>query len=577
MKYIFPYMKKYLGYILLAPACIIVEVILEVYIPRTMSDIVDIGIPSGDLSVVGHYGLIMVAMAMGSLAAGAAASYFSAKGGVGFGAELRKGVFDRIQDFSFDNIDKFQQSSLLTRLTTDVNNIQQGVMMATRIMVRAPFMMVFAAITAYQINSRLFLVFVVAIPIILAAIIVIGNILVPRFRYMLTKYDALNLMVQEDLTNVRTVKAYVREDYEKRRFGDTNQQLFSTSIKADKLISLVQPIMMLVVYGCIVAILWYGGNYIIAGSMKTGELISFISYVAQILMGLMMIAMIFIVVVQMRSSLDRLQEVLQAHPSITDGPGGVKVEQGTVGFDHVSFAYAADAGHDVLHDISFDIKAGETIGIMGATGCGKSTVVQLIPRLYDVTEGTVSVSGHDVRGYALKDLRDGVAMVLQKNVLFSGTIEDNIKWGNPDATHQQVVEACQAAQADEFIMGFADGYATDLGQGGVNLSGGQKQRLCIARALLKKPKIIIMDDSTSAVDTATDAKIRAALRRQLEGTTTIIIAQRVASVMDADRVAIIDNGRLAAFDTPANLLAGNAIYQDIFHTQMKGVIADAQA
>lgn len=575
MKSILPYLKKYLPYIILAPLCIVVEVVLEVYIPRIMSNIVDIGIPSGQLSVVIHYGLIMVSMAIGSLIAGAAASYFSAKGGVGFGAELRKGVFNKIQDFSFDNIDKFQQSSLLTRLTTDVNNVQQGLMMAMRIMVRAPFMMILAAITAYQINSRLFVVFAIAIPVIAVAVIIIGNIMVPRFRFMLKKYDKLNLTVQEDLTNIRTVKAYVRGDYEKKRFHDTNQELVDASIKAEKVMSIMQPIMQLVIYGCIIAILWLGGNYVITGSMKNGELISFISYVSQILMGLLMIAMIFIMVVQMRSSLERIEEVLKADATIKDGPYDGEVADGSIAFENVSFTYAADAQSEVLNDINLKIKPGETLGILGATGCGKSTFVQLVPRLYDASEGCVKVGGRDVKDYHLDQLRNAVAMVLQKNVLFSGTIKDNLRWGNAQATDEQIIQACKQAAADDFIAGFPDGYDTDLGQGGVNLSGGQKQRLCIARALLKNPKIIIMDDSTSAVDTATDSRIRAALKTSRHGITTIIIAQRITSVMDADRVAIMENGQIVACDTPEELLKTNEIYQEIYQTQMKGVAENA--
>ncbi len=575
MKAIAPYLKKYLPYILLAPLCISIEVVLEIYIPKIMSQIVDIGISSDQLSVVVHYGLIMVAMAVGSLIAGALSSYFSAKGGVGFGAELRKGVFEKIQDFSFENIDQFQQSSLLTRLTTDVNNIQQGLMMATRMMVRAPLMMILAAITAYTINKDLFVVFAVAIPLVAVTVIVLGNIMVPRFKAMLKKYDGLNLTVQESLTNIRTVKAYVRSDYEKTRFNRSTQELVDASIKAEKIISFMQPIMQLVIYGCIIAVLWYGGNYIMAGSMTTGELISFLSYVSQILMGLLMLAMIFIMVVQMRSSLDRIKEVLMSQALITDGPSDKDVADGSVDFNHVSFSYSQTAAENVISDINLHIRSGETLGILGATGCGKSTLVQLIGRLYDATEGTVEVGGMDVKQYKLATLRDAVAMVLQKNVLFSGTIRQNLAWGDPAADDQQIIEACRQACADEFIQGFPDGYDTDLGQGGVNLSGGQKQRLCIARALLKKPKIIILDDSTSAVDTATDSQIREALATQLKGTTTIIISQRISSVMDADRVAIIDNGRLQACASPAELLKTNAIYQDIYKTQMKGVASDA--
>ena len=565
--------RKYLGYILLAPICIMLEVLLEVNIPRVMTAMVDIGIPSGELSQVVSFGLQMILMSLLALLAGCLSTFFSSKGGIGFGSELRKAIFHKVQEFSFENIDYYQQSSLITRLTTDVEYIQGGMMMATRIFVRAPFMMVAAMIVAFRINARLVRIFYYAIPVLLVLIVVVGYFAIPLFRKMMTEYDSLNQTVQEDLTNIRVVKSFVRSDYEKKRFSVTNRNLMESSIRIELIMSMMSPVMSLVIYFVTAAILWYGGQMIISETMTTGELISFISYIMQILMGLLMIAMIFINLVQMRGSINRISEVLNTEVQLTDGPEDWKVEEGSVEFKHVDFAYNAAADEKVLKDVSFRINAGETIGIIGGTGSGKSTLVNLIPRLYDVTDGCVEISGHDVREYKLKNLRDDVAMVLQQNVLFSGSIRDNLRWGNQTASDEEIEEACRHAQAHDFIMSFPDQYDTDLGQGGVNLSGGQKQRLCIARALLRKPKIVILDDSTSAVDTATDSSIRKALRQQLKGTTTIIIAQRIASVLDADKVLVIDNGMVVDFDTPENLLKTNEIFKDVYNTQMKGVEA----
>ena len=570
MKKIIACTKKYLPFIILAPVALMIEVILEVNIPKVMADIIDIAIPSGSIDAVGQLGTKMIIMALCSLLAGIIGCFLSSTGAIGFGSELRKKVFNQIEDFSFENVDSFQQSSLLTRLTTDVDYIQQGLRMMTTMFIRAPFMMVAAAIVAYQINKDLFVVFIVAIPIILVSIVIFGKIGMPKFRYMLTKYDGLNDMAQEYLTNVRVVKSFVRQNYEEKKFSDVNHQLMTSSIDIEGLMCLLGPVMQLIIFGCVIAVYYLGGMDIVSGTMELGQLTAFISYISQILMGLLMMSMIFLNIIRLKGSVDRLKEVLNTESLIKDGPYKGSVEEGSVDFVNVSFRYK-NASKDSLININLHVDAGQTIGVIGATGCGKTSLVNLIARLYDVSTGVVKVSNRDVKEYNLKVLRDQVAMVLQQNVLFSGTIEENLRWGNENATMDEIKQACKAACADEFIESFPDGYKSDLGQGGVNVSGGQKQRLCIARALLKKPKIIILDDSTSAVDTHTDSVIRTALKENLKGTTTFIIAQRIASVMDADKVIVMDEGRVVDFDSPENLLKNNEIYRDIYQTQMKGV------
>ena len=570
MKKIIACTKKYLPFIILAPVALMIEVILEVNIPKVMADIIDIAIPSGSIDAVGQLGTKMIIMALCSLLAGIIGCFLSSTGAIGFGSELRKKVFNQIEDFSFENVDSFQQSSLLTRLTTDVDYIQQGLRMMLTMFIRAPFMMVAAAIVAYQINKDLFVVFIVAIPIILVSIVIFGKIGMPKFRYMLTKYDGLNDMAQEYLTNVRVVKSFVRQNYEEKKFSDVNHQLMTSSIDIEGLMCLLGPVMQLIIFGCVIAVYYLGGMDIVSGTMELGQLTAFISYISQILMGLLMMSMIFLNIIRLKGSVDRLKEVLNTESLIKDGPYKGSVEQGSVDFVNVSFRYR-NASKDSLSNINLHVDAGQTIGVIGATGCGKTSLVNLIARLYDASTGTVKVSNRDVKEYNLKVLRDQVAMVLQQNVLFSGTIEENLRWGNENATMDEIKQACKAACADEFIESFPDGYKSDLGQGGVNVSGGQKQRLCIARALLKKPKIIILDDSTSAVDTHTDSVIRTALKENLKGTTTFIIAQRIASVMDADKVIVMDEGRVVDFDSPENLLKNNEIYRDIYQTQMKGV------
>lgn len=562
--------KKYLPFIILTPIIIMVEVMLEVNIPLIMGRIVDYGIPSNDLNIVLNLGVRMVLIALLSLFCGSLGSILSSTGSIGFGSELRKEVFNKILNFSFENVDSFQQSSLLTRLTTDVMFIQQGLRMTMVMAIRAPFMMIAAATVAYGINKDLFIVFVVGAPILIITIVFLAKKAIPMFRYMLTKYDGLNDRAKEYLTNIRVVKSFVREDYEVEKFKEINYELMTSSIKVEKLLVLISPIMMVVIYSTIIAILWLGGNQIMIGTMLTGELISFISYVGQILAGLIMLAMIFLNFVRLKGSVERVNEVLSTDSLIVDGDYEGTLEDGSIQFNDVTFRYALSS-KDAIINANLDIASGETIGIIGSTGSGKSSLVQLIARLYDVTSGSVIVGKRNVKDYKLDNLRKEVAMVLQQNVLFSGTIKDNLRWGKEKATDEEIMEACKIANAHDFITSFPDGYLTKLGQGGINLSGGQKQRICIARALLAKPKIIILDDSTSAVDTQTDASIRQALKQQLKDTTTIVIAQRVASVMDADRVIVIDSGEIIDIDTPENLIKTSEIYQDIYYTQMKGV------
>ena len=569
IKKILPYTKKYGAYAILSPLTIIGEVWAEIQIPRLMSLIVDVGIQNRDISYVLKIGGQMVLYALFALLCGALAARFAALGGLGFGSELRRGLFHKLQDFSFKNLDRFRTASLVTRLTSDVNNVQNAFMMIIRVAVRAPFMLVCATFMAYKINHSLVSVFLVAIPILGTALAIIACMAFPRFTAMMKKYDGLNASVQENLISARVVKAFVRSDYEKKKFKDANDGLRDSSIRAEKVLAFNGPFMQITIYACIIAILWFGGNHIINGTMQTGELISFISYVTQILMSLMMISMIFVMLVMSKASLVRIVEVLDEVPDIRSGKE-TAVADGSIVFENVSFRYNSDAEEDILQNIDLSIRSGETIGIIGGTGSAKSSLVQLIPRLYDVTGGRVLVGDKDVRDYDIRALRDAVSMVLQKNVLFSGTIRDNLRWGDENATDAEIEEACRSAQADGFIKSFPDGYDTDLGQGGVNVSGGQKQRLCIARALLKHPRIIILDDSTSAVDTATDAKIREALRKDLKGTTTLIIAQRISSVQDADRILVLDDGRITDFDTHENLLQKSEIYREVYESQQKG-------
>ena len=574
LKKLWQFTKNYKRFLLVCPLLMIGEVLMETLIPLLMGKIVDVGIAESNLGYVLKTGGLMMLMSLCSLAFGAGAARFSAVGGAGFAKQLRKALFDKVQTFSFYNIDRFSTASLVTRMTTDVNNTQNMVMLCSRMLFRAPFMLVIATILAARINGELVMIFFVAVPVLAVTIGFAMSKAHPRFTAMLKKYDALNASVQENLIAIRVVKAFVRSDYEKEKFDKSVDDVREMQLKAEKLIVVMMPIMQMIVYLCICAVLWFGGNKIVQGTMLTGELISFISYVTQILMSLMMLSMLLLNLVLSRASIGRIVEVLDEVPDIQNGANALDtIPDGSIDFDDVYFSYKKGSENYILSDVNLHIKPGETIGILGGTGSAKSTLVQLIPRLYDVSRGSVRVGGHDVREYDIEALRDAVAMVLQKNVLFSGTIRDNLRWGDKDATQEEIEAACRAAQAHDFIMSFPNGYDTDLGQGGVNVSGGQKQRLCIARALLKHPKVVILDDSTSAVDTATDASIRRALHEEFSHITTLIIAQRVASVMDADKIIILNEGRIADMGTHDELMARSAIYREIYTSQMKGAEA----
>lgn len=579
IKKLLPFVKKYKTPAILAPIMVVCEVFMEVLIPLVMARIIDTGIPNKDMDYIVKNGLIMILLAILSLVLGALSATFSAAASTGFAKEIRKGLFSKIQDLSFSNIDRFSTASLLTRLTSDVTSVQQAFGMSLRMLFRSPFMMTLAIVMTVSINSELAVVFLVAVPVLAIILAIVASKAFPRFKEMLKRIDKMNSVVQENLIGIRVVKSFVREEYENKKFRNIAQKLLESQLKAERLFIVIMPSMQFVMYGCMIAISWFGGNKIIAGTMKTGEFMSFISYVVQILMSLMMLSMVFVMLVTSRASISRIIELLDEQPDIVDkGDLSIKtVPDGSFSFDDVSFRYGGDEGNLVLEDINLSVNPGETVGIIGGTGSAKSTLVQIIPRLYDVSGGSVIVGGHDVRDYDLTVLRDSVAMVLQKNVLFSGTIKENLRWGDPNATDEELIAACKAAQAHDFIASFPDGYESYVEQGGVNLSGGQKQRLCIARALLKKPKIIIMDDSTSAVDTATDSKLRAGIRNYLKNTTTVIIAQRIASVLDADKIIVLDDGKINAVGTPDELRETNTIYREVYESQQKGVTENAGA
>lgn len=568
---LFSHVGDYKKQAILSPVTIIGEVLMEVTIPLVTARIIDNGIKAGDVGYVTKMGILMVCMALLSLFFGAIAGRLSAVAAMGFAKNLRSAMFRKVQDFSFANVDKFSTASLTTRLTTDVTNVQNAFMMFIRSAFRSPIMLISATVMAVYANPRLSTVFLFSIPVLGTAVFLIVAKAHPRFEKMLGRYDHMNSKVQENLTGIRVVKAFNREEHEIKGFCESTDSVRRAQVFAEKLVIMNMPIMQLVMYATIVAIMWFGGNMAVKGDIQTGQLSSFIMYVSQILMSLMMLSMLFIMFVVSRASMQRIYEVLAEEPSVKSPEGASQEpEDGSVSFRGVSFSYFGDMKNLVLDNIDLDIKSGETIGIIGGTGSSKSSLVQLIPRLYDTTAGTVMVGGHDVRDYSLDTLRDQVAMVLQKNVLFSGTIRENLRWGDSEATDQEIEEACKAACAHDFIMGFPAGYDTDLGQGGVNVSGGQKQRLCIARALLKKPKIIILDDSTSAVDTATDSSIRKAFREKLADTTTIIIAQRISSVQDADRIVVMDAGKITDIGTHEQLMESSRIYREVYDSQQKG-------
>ncbi|MGJ4849116.1 ABC transporter ATP-binding protein [Bacillota bacterium Meth-B3] len=567
------YVREYRRVAALAPLAMVGEVLMEVLIPMLMAAMIDGGVRAGNVGYTVRMGLLMAALALASLGFGALSGRLAAQAGMGFAKNLREGLFGKVQDFSFKNADRFPSATLVTRLTTDVTNVQNTFMMLLRMAVRAPLMLVMATVMAVSINARLSMVFLAVMPILGGAMYYIMKNAYPRFGEMMKQYDRLNGRVQENLIAIRVVKAFVREDYERVRFEEEASAVRTAQVRAEKLVVLGMPLMQLCMYGCIVAVMWFGGNMIAAGTFAIGEMSGFISYIMQILMSLMMLSMVFLMAVLSRASVGRIAEVLSEPIDITDAGAdrALVVADGSVEFDRVSFSYAGDEARLSLTDVSLSIAAGQTVGILGGTGSGKTTLTQLIPRLYDATRGTVRVGGRDVRDYPLGALRDAVAMVLQKNVLFSGTIRENLKWGNERAADDEIEWACRAAQAHDFIMSFPQGYGTELGQGGVNLSGGQKQRLCIARALLKKPKVLILDDSTSAVDVATDARIRRALADELTGATKIIIAQRVTSVMDADQIVVMDEGRVSAVGTHEELMDTSEIYREVYSSQQKGV------
>lgn len=562
---------------LLSPLLILAEVVLEVRIPFMMGEMVNEVIVNGadaNMNFVLTQGLKMIAMAFVSLLSGAGAARFAAQAGMGFGSNLRNAVFAKIQDFSFANIDRFSTPSLITRMTSDTNTIQMAYTMIIRTVIRSPLMFAMAFSQAIKINSSLATVFVVAAPFLVIALGIMAFFAMPRFKKLMKKFDGLNSSVQETLISIRVIKAFVRAVHEKKKFQLSNDELRDASIAAEKILILSNPIMQLTTYSCIIAILWFGGKLVIGEGMLAGDLSAFITYINQILMSLMMISMIFVMAIMSRASLTRVAEVIAEKPEINDDSADptLEVANGDIDMENVCFKYKKNGKKNVIDNINLHIKSGETIGIIGGTGSAKTTLVQMIPRLYDVTEGVVKVGGRPVADYTLRNLRNSVAMVLQVNLLFSGTIEDNLRWGNENATMEEIVNACKIAQAHDFIESFPDGYKTNLGQGGVNLSGGQKQRLCIARALLKSPKVLILDDSTSAVDTATDAKIREGFKTNHGDVTTLIVAQRISSVEHADRIIVLDDGKINAIGSHEELLGTNEIYTEVYKSQQEGSV-----
>lgn len=553
---------------LLTPLFVVLEVVMEVIIPLVMALLIDKGIDGQDMAAIWKYGIILVLCAMLALVFGAAAGTFAARASTGFARNLRHDMYYNVQNFSFSNIDKFSTGSIVTRLTTDVTNVQNAFQMCTRIAVRCPVMLVFALFMAMKINSRMALVFLAVLPILAIGMGILMKVVGPVFERAFKIYDRMNTVVQENVRGIRVVKTYVREDHETEKFEGVSGMLYRTFSKAQKTMAGVMPLMQFCMYACMLLISWFGARLIVGGSMTTGELTSMFSYAMQILMSLMMVAMVFVMITMAEASAERVAEILDEQPDLHNPANPIhEVKDGAIEFDDVSFSYKGDERKLALKNVNLHIKAGQTVGILGGTGSAKSTLVQLIPRLYDTTHGTVKVGGVDVRDYDIEALRDQVAMVLQKNVLFSGTIKENLRWGDENASDEEIGRVCRLAQADEFIQQMPDKYDTHIEQGGSNVSGGQKQRLCIARALLKKPKILILDDSTSAVDTKTDALIRKAFAEEIPDTTKIIIAQRVSSVQDADQIVILDGGTVQAVGTHDELLAANTIYQEIYNQQ----------
>lgn len=562
---------KYKKESIITPIFTAVEVFLEILIPFITASIIDKGIQAGDMRKVGIYGGIMLIIAFLSLFCGIQAGKYAAAASTGFACNLREKMYENIQTFSFSNIDKFSTAGLVTRMTTDVTNVQNAYQMIIRIAVRAPLMMICSITMCVIISPRLSLIFFVALIFLGFVLFFIIYKVTPIFTSGFEKYDELNASVQENISGIRVVKAFVREDHEKKKFNKAADNLYKTFVKAESFLAFNNPTMMLVVYGCIVALSWFASHFIVSGSITTGNLTSMFSYVMSMLMSLMMLSMIFVMVSMSAASARRISEVLNEKADLANPEKPYEeVEDGRIDFNHVNFSYRKNSTEDTLHDIDIHINAGETIGIIGGTGCGKSSFVSLISRLYDVTEGSVCVGGKDVRTYDMDALRNQVAVVLQKNVLFSGTILDNLRWGDDNASYEDCVEACKQACADEFIERMPKKYDTWIEQGGTNVSGGQRQRLCIARALLKKPKVLILDDSTSAVDTATDAKIKQAFAQKIPGTTKLIVSQRISSIQDADRIIVLEDGKVSGFDTHENLMENNKVYREICEVQMQG-------
>lgn len=564
-------MGKYKKESIITPIFTAVEVFLEILIPFITASIIDKGIQAGDMRKVGIYGGIMLIIAFLSLFCGIQAGKYGAAASTGFACNLREKMYENIQTFSFSNIDKFSTAGLVTRMTTDVTNVQNAYQMIIRIAVRAPLMMICSITMCVIISPRLSIIFLVALIFLGFVLFFIIYKVTPVFTSGFEKYDELNASVQENISGIRVVKAFVREDHEKKKFNKAADNLYKTFVKAESFLAFNNPTMMLVVYGCIVALSWFASHFIVSGSITTGNLTSMFSYVMNMLMALMILSMIFVMVSMSAASARRISEVLNEKADLANPEKPYEeVEDGRIDFNHVNFSYRKNSTEDTLHDIDIHINAGETIGIIGGTGCGKSSFVSLISRLYDVTEGSVCVGGKDVRTYDMDALRNQVAVVLQKNVLFSGTILDNLRWGDDNASYEDCVEACKQACADEFIERMPKKYDTWIEQGGTNVSGGQRQRLCIARALLKKPKVLILDDSTSAVDTATDAKIKQAFAQKIPGTTKLIVSQRISSIQDADRIIVLEDGKVSGFDTHENLMENNKVYREICEVQMQG-------
>ena len=580
LKKLASYIKEYKKDTILTPIFVVLEVVMEVIIPLLMARIIDVGIQNGDVHYILEMGVLLIVSAILSLTFGMLSGRFAAKASAGYAKNLRKAMFHKVQDYSFENIDKFSTSSLVTRMTTDVTNVQMAFQMIIRILVRGPIMMIFALLMVMSISMKLSAVFFVAIPVLGAILFYIAIKAHPNFERVFKKYDKLNRVVQENVSAIRVVKAYVRESFEEKKFKEVNDEVYENFKKAEKIVAFNGPVMQFTIYTCILLISWIGTQLIVGGEMQTGQLSSIITYAWQILASLMMLSFVFVMIIMAQSSAERIIEVIDEEPTIKDKENPLtEVKDGSIKFENVSFQYSDEQNDDkfALENINLDIKAGETIGIIGGTGSSKSTLVQLIPRLYDVTKGSIKVGGVDVKDYEIHALRDAVAMVLQKNVLFSGTIAENLRWGDKEADQEELEEACKLAQADGFIKEFPSKYETVLDQGGTNVSGGQKQRICIARAMLKKPKILILDDSTSAVDTKTDALIRKAFREEIPNTTKIIIAQRVSSIEDADKIIVLNEGKIDGIGTSEELLKTNAIYREVYESQMKGGDEDAES